>query len=82
MLKRDPADKNIVTPLDVEEAIQYLLAHNFCNPHLLVKDERKINVRTNFFRKLFEQTDVYLVNTTATPHETQDEIRTVLSLKK
>jgi hypothetical protein len=82
MLKRDPADKNIVTPMNVEEAVQYLLAHNFCNPHLLVKDERKTAIRTNFFRKLFEQTDVYLVNTTATPHETQDEIRSVLSLKK
>jgi hypothetical protein len=82
MLKRDPADKNIVTPMNVEEAVQYLLAHNFCNPHLLIKDERKTAIRTNFFRKLFEQTDVYLVNTIATPHETQDEIRTVLSLKK
>jgi hypothetical protein len=82
MLKRDPADKNIVTPMNVEDAVQYLLAHNFCNPHLLVKDERKTAVRTNFFRKLFEQTEVYLVNTTAPPHETQDEIRTVLSLKK
>ena len=82
MLKRDPADKKIVTPMNVEEAVQYLLAHNFCNPHLLVKDQRKTAVRTNFFRKLFEQTEVYLVNTTATPHETQDEIRKVLSFKK
>ncbi len=82
MLKRDPADKKIVTPMDAEEAVQYLLAHNFCNPHLLVKDERKTALRTNFFRQLFEQTDVYLVNTIATPHETQDEIRLVFSLKK
>jgi hypothetical protein len=58
-----------------------LLAHNFCNPHQLVKDNRKITLRTNFFRKLFEQTEVYLVNTTATPHETQDEIRKVLGIK-
>jgi hypothetical protein len=82
LLKRDPSDKNIVTTLNVEEALQYMLVHNFCNPHQLVKDDRKIAVRTNFFRRLFEQTDTYLVNTTASPHETQDEIRTVLSLKK
>jgi hypothetical protein len=81
LLKRDPADKNIVTPLNSEEGVQYLLAHNFCNPHQLVKDNRKITLRTNFFRKLFEQTEVYLVNTTATPHETQDEIRKVLGIK-
>ena len=81
LLKRDPSDKNIVTPMNVEQALQYLLEHNFCNPHQLVKDNRKIAVRTNFFRNLFQQTDVYLVNTTASPHETQDEIRKVLSLK-
>jgi hypothetical protein len=82
MLKRDPSDKNIVTELNSDDAIEYLLANNFCNPHQLVKDKRKIEVRTKFFRKLFEQTDVYLVNTTATAHETQDEIRKVLSLKR
>lgn len=82
LLKRDPLDKNIVTALSAQEAIQYLLAQNFCNPHQLVKDKRKIELRTDFFRRLFEQTDVYLVNTVATPQESQNEIRTVLSLKK
>jgi hypothetical protein len=82
LLKRDPSDKNIVTPLNVNDALEYLLAHNFCNPHQLVKDNRKTVVRTNFFRNLFEKTDVYLVNTTASPRETQDEIRKVLSMKK
>jgi hypothetical protein len=82
LLKRDPSDKNIFTPLNAEQAVQYLLEHNFCNPHQLVKDERKTTLRKNFFQKLFDQTDVYLVNTTATPQETQDEIRTILSLKK
>ena len=32
-------------------------------------------------KTFFEQTDVYLVNTTDTPHATQDEIRRVLGLK-
>jgi hypothetical protein len=81
-LKRDPSDKNIVSALNVDEALQYLLANNFCNPHQLVRDNRKIELRKNFFRRFFEQTDVYLVNTTGTPHATQDEIRGVLSLKK
>ena len=82
MLKRDPSDKNIVTELNVDDAVEYLVAHNFCNPHQLVKDKRKIEVRTKFFRRLFEQTDVYLVNTTSSPHETQDEIRKILYLKR
>ena len=82
MLKRDPSDKNIVTELNVDDAVEYLVSHNFCNPHQLVKDKRKIELRTKFFQRLFEQTDVYLVNTTATPHETQDEIKKILYLKR
>jgi hypothetical protein len=42
LLKRDPSDKNIVAALNAEEATQYMLKNNFCNPHLLVKDNRKI----------------------------------------
>ncbi len=34
-----------------------------------------------FSDRLFDQTEVYLINTTATPHETQDEIRKVLGVK-
>ncbi len=48
LLKRDPADKNIVTALNAEEGVQYLLAHNFCNPHQLVKDNRKIELEQTF----------------------------------
>jgi hypothetical protein len=82
MLKRDPSDSNIVTEMDTDQAVQYLLRNNFCNPHQLVRDERKIQLRTRFFQKLFEQTDVYLVNTTGTPQSTQNEIRNLISLKK
>jgi hypothetical protein len=81
LLKREPEDENIVTRLSADEALQYIVAHDFCNPHQLVKDERKLQLRTNFFRRYFEQTDVYLVNTTGTPQETQAEIRKILSAK-
>jgi hypothetical protein len=33
LLKRDSSDKNIVTTLGAEEAVQYLVSQNFCNPH-------------------------------------------------
>jgi hypothetical protein len=82
LLKRDSKDKNIVTKLDTDDALKYLVAHNFCNPHQLVRDNRKIELRKDFFRRYFEQTDVYLVNTTGTPQETQTEIRAILSVKK
>ena len=61
---------------------KYLVAHDFCNPHQLVRDQRKIELRKDFFRRYFGQTEVYLVNTTGTPQATQAEIRQILSLKK
>ena len=81
LLKRDPADASIVTSLDVDGALRFMLEHNFCNPHQLVRDQRKTELRTNFFEKLFEQTEVYLVNTTGVPQDTQGAIRKLLSLK-
>ena len=82
LLKREPQDKNIVTQLSSTEASNFMLERDFCNPHQLVKDERKIELRKDFFNKLFEQTEVYLVNTTGTPQETQDEIRRFLFVKE
>jgi hypothetical protein len=32
LLKRDSKDKNVVTKLSTADAVQYLLAHDFCNP--------------------------------------------------
>ncbi len=81
LLKRDHADASIVTSLDVDGALRFMLEHNFCNPHQLVRDQRKTELRTNFFEKLFEQTEVYLVNTTGSPQDTQGVIRSLLSLK-
>ena len=82
LLKRDPNDQRIVTRMNSDDALQYLLANDFCNPHMLVKDQRKIELRKDFFRRFFEKTDVYLVNTTGTPQQTQAEIRKLLSVKE
>jgi hypothetical protein len=56
-------DKTTVIQLSTDEALQYMVAHNFCNQHQLVRDKRKIELRKDFFRRYFEQTNVYLVNT-------------------
>ncbi|MFA5365927.1 MAG: hypothetical protein WC325_12160 [Candidatus Bathyarchaeia archaeon] len=80
-LKRDASDVNIVTPLTIEEALQFLIERNFCNPHQLVKDERKLALRTDFFRSFLKQTDVYLVNTIGTPQDTQSEIRATIGIE-
>jgi hypothetical protein len=82
LLKRDPKDTNIVKSLNTNQALQYLLENNFCNPHQLVRDDRKIELRTKFFESFLSKTDVYLINTIGTPQETQNEIRALLSLEK
>ncbi len=66
LLKRDPEDKSVFNKLSAEEASRYIEAVDFCNPHMLVKDERKTSLRRKFFRELFNPLEIYVVNT-ATP---------------
>ncbi len=78
LLKRDPSDKKIVTTITEKEALEYLVSNNFCNPHQLVTDKRKLELRKNFFRAYLKQTRVHMVNTTLPPHETQRKIREIV----
>ncbi len=80
LLKRDAEDETIVQELSVDQALDYMIKHDFCNPHQLIRDERKTRLRAGFFRKFFERTKVHLVNTTGTPQETQTEIRRLLAV--
>ncbi|MGB9741458.1 MAG: HPr kinase/phosphorylase [Candidatus Bathyarchaeia archaeon] len=80
LLKRDPTDSKIATDLSTDEALQYMTKNDFCNPHQLVKDRRKLELRKEFFRRYFEQANVYLVNTIASPQETQQKIREILKV--
>ena len=82
LLKRDPSDKQIITQLSVKEALNYMSTHDFCNPHQLVRDKRKLELRTNFFERVFENCRVHLINTIGTPQQTQAEIRKLLRLKE
>jgi hypothetical protein len=78
LLKRDPQDKKIITNLTEKEALEYLLANNFCNPHQLVTDKRKLELRKNFFSQYFKQTRIHMINTTLQPRETQRRIREIV----
>lgn len=65
LLKRDTEDKLVFNRLSPEEASNYVESVDFCNPHMLVKDERKTNLRKQFFKKLFNSLETYIVNTAA-----------------
>jgi len=78
LLKRDPQDKAILSRLSPEEATIYIEGVDFCNPHMLVKDERKTNLRRQFFKEFFTPLETYLVNTSAPVLEAHRTIREIL----
>ncbi|MFW6110914.1 MAG: HPr kinase/phosphorylase [Thermoproteota archaeon] len=75
LLKRDANDEKKVRELSPSEATDYIATVDFCNPHLLVKDERKTELRKQFFKELFSPLKIYLVNTIAPVLETHRAIK-------
>jgi hypothetical protein len=63
--------------LNPDEALDYMVENDFCNPHQLIRDERKFKLRTEFFRELFSKQDVYLLNTIETPQESLDRLKNI-----
>ena len=75
LLERDPSDPNLVTELEPKVALEYLRRNDFFNPHQLVRDKRKMQIRHEFFSILLSNVRVHLVNTTSPAVETQELIR-------
>ncbi|MGZ7096743.1 MAG: HPr kinase/phosphorylase [Methanobacterium sp.] len=61
--------------LDSNEALDYMLKTDFCNPHQLIRDKRKFNLRKNFFKEFFIKQNVYILNTIETPQESLNRIK-------
>jgi len=80
LLKRDKNDSKIVRKLEVEEAIDYLVnqPEQFLNPYLIVKTPEKVEIRKNFFRRLFKFAPCYLVNTVKPVDVVQEAIRNII----
>ena len=74
LLERDMEHPPFVK-LDVEDALYFMFEKDFCNPHQLVRNNRKFNLRKNFFRELFSKLNVYLLNTIETPDESLNRIK-------
>jgi len=64
--------------LDPVEALNFMVENDFCNPHQLVRDRRKLYIRKNFFKELFQTVDVYLLNTIETPLESLRRIKNLV----
>ena len=83
LLKRDRNDPEIVSKLDIEEAIEYLISQpeQFLNPYLNVITTEKTEIRKNFFRRLFRLVPCYLVNTVEPVDIVQQRIREIVKGK-
>ena len=81
LLKRDKNDPEIARRLEIEEAVQYLVAQpeQFLNPYLIVRTDEKVEVRKRFFRRLFKLAPCYLVNTASDVKTVQQKIRDVIN---
>lgn len=77
-LKRDADDPRLEAELNTDEAIEYMLENDFCNPHQMVCNEYKRNLRVNFLREYFDKCRVFLINTTTTAEVTQERIRKII----
>lgn len=80
LLKRDPKDKTVLKKLSSREAVQYMESVDFCNPHLLVRDARKNNLRKRFFREFFSNLETYLINTTVPVIEAHKMIKEAIGI--
>lgn len=77
ILKRDREDKEVVRKLQTSEALKILEDGSYFNPHLLVKSNFKQKLRSAFFQALLSKAQVYEVNTSGTPEESQKIIRQI-----
>jgi hypothetical protein len=80
VLKRDPADSTISRTLDPDTGLKLLVENNYFNPHLLVRNPSKTRLRNRYVSELLNRTTVYQVNTTGTPQETQQMIRSLVGI--
>ncbi|MEN6329365.1 MAG: hypothetical protein ABFC91_03650 [Methanobacteriaceae archaeon] len=74
LLERDPHNKPL-RRVNSTEAMEFMKRRDFCNPHQLVRNERKTRLREEFFREIFHKLEVYILNTIETPAESLDRIK-------
>jgi hypothetical protein len=82
ILKRDSKDPEVCKELDMKEALKILESNNYFNPHLLVQNKFKRNLRNEFFKALLKVSKANIVNTIKSPEESQKIIGQLLEIEK
>lgn len=60
------------------EALAFLQKNDFCNPHQLVRDRSKREIRAEFFKEILSRMPVYLLNTVEKPAESLKRLEGVV----
>ena len=79
LMKRDHSDPVPIRKMTHEEALDYMLKNDLCNPHQIIWNDHKTKIRSKFFSEFLSSCEIYLVNTIKTPQETQELIRNVIT---
>ncbi|MFA5412618.1 MAG: hypothetical protein WC350_04710 [Candidatus Micrarchaeia archaeon] len=66
ILTREPG-KPPFREIKVGEALAFLQKNDFCNPHQLVRDRTKRDVRAAFFKDMLSRMPIYVLNTVEKP---------------
>ncbi len=77
LLKRDKSDPSVISRISSDAALKFMLANDFCNPHQLIRDERKTTLRAKFMKALLDVVPTYLLNTTETPSESLGRVKEI-----
>ena len=80
ILKRDADEPRVKKDLDPEGAMTLIKENAYFNPHLLVKDGFKTQLRDTFFQNLLTRVRIVCVNTTLPPEQVQQVIRETVGL--
>jgi hypothetical protein len=78
LLTRNRQEREMKRELEPSEALRALEDNGYFNPHLLVRNDFKDNVRRRFFAALLSRTGIWQINTVGSPEDSQRLIRECL----
>jgi hypothetical protein len=65
--------------ISATDAVRFMLKHDFCNPHQLIRTREKTVARNKFFKELFGRVPVYQLNTIETPQQSLERLKKLIS---
>ena len=68
--------------LSPKDALKFMVANDFCNPHQLIRSKEKMEKRKKFFAELFRKAPVYLLNTVETPEQSLARLKVLFENNK